>query len=432
MNPPEIERLMLMSIKTQEDIAKIRGEYGISANNFLYLFSEADFIFKYINNFGIAPDSDTVSLEFPELKYSVGSSNLTYIANEFNKEIIRREVTITVNTFTRPGGILEKDSRAGITDLTNKLDNIRSNYIEVNTIHRRSLDGAEALNRYERYLDKLNGINVVETYPLGLDQLDGIVECRRGNLIGLFADTGIGKSFLAVRIAAEFRAMAERVVIVSPELSVDELNYRCDSVLGNRMGFKTISNRSLLTGLPGPVGMREDYKAFLDLIGTNEGWINYNSSMEGDLNVSALESIILNDNPTLLVIDGIYMMDDERRGGSSWETVENICKGLKKLATKHNIVILMTQHANRDVASVYHLPTKRDIANGMGFTRNADILLTICEVEGNDYIRKVGVPKLRSSQRYSNSFKVTYDADIGDIGRRYEDYSSETPDAYNY
>ena len=432
MNPTEIERLMLMSVKTMDDVAKIRGEYGISEKNFVFLYSEASFIFNYIKNFDIAPDSDTLSLEFPEFQYSVGSSNIDYIAGEFNKEIIRREVITTVATFTKPGGILEKDARIGITDLANKLDNIRSSYIEVNTAHRRALDGEEALNRYERYLDKLNGINTIETYSLGIEPIESIIECRRGNLIGLFADTGIGKSFLAVRIAAEFRAIGERVVVVSPELSVDELNYRCDSVLGYRLGYRHISNRSLLYGHPGPSGMQQDYKEFLDYIGTNEGWVNYDSSIEGELSVSAVEAIILNDKPTLLVVDGVYMMDDERRGKSGWESVENICKGLKKLATKHKIVILMTNHSNRDVASVYTLPTKREVANGLGFTRHSDMVITMCEVEGNEYVRKISVPKLRSNQQYNRAFTITWDADVGDIGRGYEEIAPATPDAFDY
>ena len=419
MNPTEIERLMLMSLKTPEDIATIKSEYGITSRNFVYLNEEAKFIYDFMDNFNAPPDKEAMVLEFPEFQYSEGSKNLSHIASEFNKEIIRREIIATAHVFIKPGGVLENNSRTGLIDLSNKLENIRMKYIDVDMSHRRALDSDTAIDRYEDYMSRVRGDKIAETFSLGIEPIEGLVSCLRGNLIGVFADTGIGKSFLTLRMAAEFFMRGEKVIVISPELSVSELNFRCDSVLGHRMGYNKISNRSLLYGHSGPDGMAEEYKEFLHQLEyhNRSNWINFDDSLDSDLNVTTIDSMILTENPTLVVVDGIYMMDDELRGNTPWDRIHNICFGLKRLATKRKVVIIMVNHSNREAAGVKRAAKKDEVANGYAFAKCADILMSLGEVQDKPDVRELQILKLRSNALSEGSHQITFNVDVGDIGR---------------
>ena len=406
-----------MSIKSSEDIAIMKSDYGITVKNFVFLSEPAKFIYEFVDNFGYAPDKETIELEFNDFQYSEGSNNLSYIADEFNKEIIRREILAMAAVYIKPGGVLEQNARLGLIDFTNKLESIRSKYIDVDVSHRRALDGEDALQRYNDYLAQVRGEVRTSSFGLGIEPIEGMIECLRGNLIGVFADTGIGKSFLTLRIAAEFFMRQEKVVVVSPELSVSELNYRCDSVLGYRMGYNKISNLALLKGYPGPEGMAEQYRRFLSNIGNRAGWINFDDSIEDDLTVTTIDSIILTEVPTLVVIDGVYMMDDEMRGGTSWERMRNICLGLKRLATKRQVVIVMVNHSSRESSGAMRAAKRGEIADGMYFARCADILLSLGEIEDNPDARELRIVKLRSNRQDNTSYQISFNVDIGDIGR---------------
>lgn len=75
LNPTEIERLMLMSLKTQDDVAKIKADFGLDVRNFVMLNEPAKYIFDYIQEFGKAPDQNTLELSFKDFPYSEGSGN---------------------------------------------------------------------------------------------------------------------------------------------------------------------------------------------------------------------------------------------------------------------------------------------------------------------------------------------------------------------
>ena len=427
MQPSEIERLLLLSIKAPDDIATLKNKYGISLPNFPFMLEEAKFIYNFVEEFERIPFKDELLLEFPELLYTEGADNLDYLANEFNKEVIRREIVVTASTYMEPGGILEEDSRTGVSTLIKRLETIRDKYIYVDNSHRNAIDAQGALNRLERYKEIVSGERIVDTYELGLEPLENRIRCLPGNLIGLFADTGVGKSWVSLRIASQFHEQKQKVVVVSPELSVEELNLRTDVVLANRMGYE-LSYRKLLYGEK-DLKLMEDYENYLVELGMLSNWVNYDAN-DGEITVEALEGIIVAEKPMFLVIDGIYLMSGE--GYATWERVKNICNGLKVLATKHKLVILMINQSGRQAADVGRAARKDEVADGYYFTRASDILLSLGKVDDERLIRELSVLKLRSEADILESFKITFDVDKGDVGRNVDGGFAPPSDVLNY
>ena len=411
MQPAEIERLLLLSLKSPDDIATLKNKYGISLQNFPFMAEEAKFIYNFAEEFERMPHKDELTLEFPKLVYTDGADNLEYLANEFNKEVIRREIVVTASTYMEPDGVLEKDSRTGVATLIKRLEIIRDRYVYVDNSHRNAIDAEGALMRLERYRDIVTGERTVDTYGLGIEPLEGRIRCLPGNLIGLFADTGVGKSWVALKIASEFFRKKEKVVVVSPELSVEELNLRTDVILARRMGYD-LSYRKLLYG-ERDVKLMENYEKYLIELGMLGNWVNYDSS-DSDITVDTLEGIIVAEKPMFLIIDGIYLMSSE--GYATWERVKNICNGLKVLATKHKLVILMINQSGRQAADAGRAARKEEVADGYYFTRASDILLSLGKVDEERTILELSVLKLRSEADITESFRISFDADRGDIG----------------
>ena len=428
MQPTEIERLLLLSIKTPDDIAILKTKYGITVNNFPFLSNEAKFVYKFIEDFERTPGKDELLLEFPNLPYTEGSDNLDYVASEFNREVIRREAVVAAHAYLKPEGMMEKDSRWAISRFIKQLETIRDKYVYVDSTHRKALDAEGGLFRLERYQEILSGERVVDTYGLGIEPIDDMVKCLPGNLIGIFADTGIGKSWLALKIASEFFVKNERVVVVSPELSIEELEYRSDVILGRRLGYN-LSYTTLLLGRR-DIQMAQDYEKFLVELGMRSNWINYDSS-DDDITVESLEGIIVSEKPKLLIIDGIYLMSDD--GYSTWERVKNICNGLKILATKYKVVIIMINQAQRDAADTGRAARKGEAADGYYFTRASDILISLGQIRDTDIIRELKVLKLRSAQDISSqSFQITFDADKGNVGEQPDEPYAPPDDVLDY
>ena len=412
MEPTEVERLLLLSIKKPDDIAILKSKYGISVLNFPIYHKEAEFIYNFVEEFERVPLKDELVLEFPTFPYSDGSDNLDYIGNEFNKEVIRREIIRTAATYLKPDGIIENDSRGGLGTLINRLQTIRDKYVFVDSTHRNAIDSEAAMMRLQRYEELISGERVLESFNIGIEPLNGRLRCLPGNLIGLFAGTGVGKSWIAAKIASEFFFQDEKVVVISPELSVEELNYRTDVILAKRMGYN-LSYYNLLNGVK-DLKMLEDYRKFLAELGERSNWVNYDN-IEGGMTLESIEAILVNEKPKLMVIDGIYLMDE--KGMSSWELVKVVSNGLKKLATKHNTAIVITNQAGRSAEDSGKAAKREDVADGLYFIRAPDIVMSLGKISDLERsVLELRVLKVRGGADINDTFYISFNPDSGDVG----------------
>lgn len=405
MQPSETERLLLASIKKADHILLLRQKYGITSSHFPYYPDESKFIWDYVLQYGIPPDSSLLLLQFPEFD-TTGTDNFEWIAEEFDKVNITRQAAII---FYKGQEALEKDPYAALPLVMSQLGKLAT----VEEEHRNVLDAEASKNRLERY--QRIATNVEEaSFKLGIEPLDAIpLRIKPNQLIGLIANTGVGKSWFMVKIAAEFYQAGKRVLFVSPELSNEELELREDVVLGRIMGY-TFSHDALMFGRPIPISQ---YEEFLSKIGGRNDWVNYDASSDDKLGVSFLSALVQKEKPDVLVIDGIQFMDDEERSYTSWEKMKSICKGLKRLAMKEKIIVFAVAQANRESAKHLGAAKMSEVADGYDFARFVDLLLSLGRVEGAGPVREIMVEKVRSGKEIPQAFQVTFDPDVGDIGR---------------
>ena len=124
------------------------------------------------------------------------------------------------------------DPQKGLVDLLSLLSDVEMDFDADVTIYD---DGTlKRLEEYEedrkRYLE--NGGIIGTPTPFKTLQALGS-GWKPGELNGIFARSGIGKSWLCTELAAVSVLSGTRTLFISPELTVKQLSTRLDSILGH-------------------------------------------------------------------------------------------------------------------------------------------------------------------------------------------------------
>ena len=232
----------------------------------------------------------------------------------------------------------------------------------------------------------------------------------------ILADTKVGKSYLALKVAAANYFEGKKIVIVSPELSLEELEIRSDVILGRLLGHD-LSYNAVEIGQAGP---NEDaYENFLkEWQGQDrKDWQIINSAGNvGLISAEEISAIATQTKPDLLVVDGIYQMSLPSHARSIWEGAEANVYSLKNVAVQNNCLVVITHQTNREGAKAEGVPSHTDVAHGYGVNRGLDYLLALGQSDVSPLAREIGVPLRRNGEPISETFSIQFDADKGIIG----------------
>jgi len=405
MEPEEIERTLLSSLQTPEHLNTLRQKYRLSPRHFPYYPEQATFIWDYIVQWGKAPDLHLISATFPNFRYTPTDS-FDYIAEVFRKDFVRRGIYLAM---TGHENAIEKDAEAAVVGLIHQLQNLQRH----DDVSRVVMD-SDAVQRFEEYKLRADGISEQRLW-WGIEPFDNFpVMMLRGQMVGIIADTKVGKSWLGLKIALTNYLRGLKVVIISPELNKVNMEARVDTILAYDSGFP-ISHEKLLYGVP---GIEDNYQQYLNKIDRSD-LVFYSNTPSDRFTVSSVASVIKTDKPDVVFIDGIYLMQDEEHGSQSWEQIRNICRGLKTLSTDSNVVVLVTNQTGRQRENNESTATPAQassVAYGYDFNRFVDILVSIGGSANSPDIREVAIPLIRSGRSVPGSYPISFNTDSGDIG----------------
>jgi len=117
MEPEEIERILISSLKTPEHLNILRQKYKISPRHFPYFPEPATFIWDFIVQWGKAPDLNLISAQFPEFRYAP-TDDFDAIAEQFRKEVVRRNIYMAMDGHKVA---IQKDAETALVGLINQL-----------------------------------------------------------------------------------------------------------------------------------------------------------------------------------------------------------------------------------------------------------------------------------------------------------------------
>lgn len=185
--------------------------------------------------------------------------------------------------------------------------------------------------RLARYLERKNNPGTLVGVPTGFPTIDRATQgLQPGQLVTLTGLAKASKSTLAMRIAMSVQESGKRVLYLTYEQTVEEQERRLDAY---RAGF----NDNLLNS-----GNIDDgnWKKLQEAVHITENLPPMTIS-EDCMTVTAIGAKIDVIKPDIVIVDGVYMMEDENgadRGSAM--ALANIVSGLKFLAMRRSICVL--------------------------------------------------------------------------------------------
>ena len=213
-------------------------------------------------------------------------------------------------------------------------------------------------------------------YDLGLPDVTRAIAGERGHLVILAAETGKGKTALALNIAANLAVdQAVPTLYVNTEMGWDELAIRLYAILGEADLF------ALRTGQASDADMQKVDGVYRILQHANALYITDAMPWATIEDVSALiREYVMLASIEVVIVDYIQRFEDGFEGRETWENLLKATKRLKSLAQELNILAFVVAQLN----------DQQHLAGAKGMAREADTLAYLEEDE-----ERIGTHRLR-------------------------------------
>lgn len=254
-----------------------------------------------------------------------------------------------------------------ITQIEEKLKAIRNG--RPNDTIRTLQEGAEA---YRQHIQELIMGNGMFGFPTGLTAYDTrIGGARRGEVMLIGADTGIGKTFWLLNVANYMRSQGLQVKFDSTEMTLIE-------IMGRLVSIETgITRRMIAERKVDPQELGRVHEA-LDRLEKFKQFIDYNSRLTPALSMANAERVQDEHGLDVLIVDHLHDMS----GGEQFDRrpdrlseLEYIGECYKEFAKRRNIAIIAGCQVVKDIGNRQDKrPHHHDIWFGTRLTHKAQVI----------------------------------------------------------
>lgn len=360
-------------------------DYGLIENNLLdesYFQGyekEYNWMKDHYMEFHNVPDEVSFLNKFPDFDLVEVTETDRFLIDTIKEEHLYMKFTEVLPEAAR---LLKNNSNAASEFLMDALKNdLRPNYEISDTELVTTVD--ERVHNSE-FIEQ----NIATKFiPTGFEEIDlDITGLQRGDeLVVFFARINQGKSWVVHKICTNAVELGYNAGIFSPEMSVEQLGYRFDTLHGN------VPNSSILFGKFNDDYSLDDYKQYAQELSRLDGrlYVTKPKDFQRKLTVSKLRNWIKLRKLDIVAIDGITYLSDERykRGDSKTTTLTNISEDLMDLSSELNVPILVVVQANRggivDKDST-DTPELENIKDSDGIGANASKVYAIRQLKDKD------------------------------------------------
>lgn len=214
----------------------------------------------------------------------------------------------------------------------------------------------------------------------GFDTIDKFTKgFHKNNLIVLAADTGKGKTALALNIIANILSNGHCVVLFTLEMSASENLKRLLAIISETNSNK--SNDEILDRDPEAINKR------LNALGLISGYdFRINDKMQSMRTIRASSKVLTNDlcrqggKIDFIVVDYLQIMEINSKKDNREGEVADIARGLKELAKEIDIPILALSQVNRDADKNKRQHRINDLRESAAIGHAADVVLFLNEI----------------------------------------------------
>lgn len=198
--------------------------------------------------------------------------------------------------------------------------------------------------RKQVYLERKKNKGIVGI-PTGIDHLDYVIKgLKNGTLTTILANTGVGKTWLEVIIGSNCMLNNYTVLQFVTEMSTELMRDRYEAYLYAKCYGDFNYNQFKSGALP--VEVEKKYFQFLDEDLPNMEHLY----VETATSVSAMEATIEKLKPDIILVDGVYLMEDDQQAKDDWLRVTHITRDTKQLAHRIDKPIIINTQADKNTS----------------------------------------------------------------------------------
>ena len=271
-------------------------------------------------------------------------------------------------------------------------------------------------DRIQAYLKKKETKGMLGI-PYGIKHLDYITKgLKKETLTTLIANTGVGKTWFEILIGAYCQLQNCKVLQFVTEMSEDIMRDRYEAMLFSMM-YGELNYNSFKSG---SLSLEQEKKYFEFLendLPECEPLIIATAS--GVMGVSAE---IDKHKPDIVLIDGVYLMEDDQGAKDDWLRVAHITRDLKKLAKRCKIPIFINTQADKNTSKKTG-PELGSIMYTQAIGQDSDDILALYRDEVMLSDREMCLKVLKQREGVTGKVMMNWNFDVMDFSEIYAETS---------
>ena len=354
-------------------------------------FSEHDhrtvwgWMLDYWRDYGTTPTAKAIVTEFPHYRLVRTEEPVEYWIDLF---VSARKFRLLQEGFL--GGIdkLQEDrdiagAQAFIADMLVKVGLETSRTQDVNII-------ATYKERMEHYRSLIGTKDGLLGIPLGFASLDrALAGATPGQLITMIGLPKGGKSSMLLHSSLFAHNWGKRPLFVTFEMSNEEQLARLDAMVAK------IDHHKLRTGQLDEESMQRLEDALEERAEMHDFVMS--ADVSSLMTVSGLRAKIVEYQPDIVLVDGAYLMEDERgEAKGSPQALTNITRDLKRLAQTADLPIVITTQVLESKYSKKRGLTASSIGYSSSFVQDSDAIIGV-EHTDDDSEKIVSIVEARNA-----------------------------------
>lgn len=399
----DLEARLLASLRGQADFDRLKA-IGIKASSFEHYRSLYDHIVLMLQTIGKVPRlmdlkemfhlPPTVTRDRKEFDFIIGE-----VERFHSVSAIQAVLDSTVAESGGDPGIL-------VDNLIKNLGNVRPTASTQLSITDSSMN--RRMEHYEVMAHDPGSRGILT----GISYFDEKIKIgwKPGELIGVVGRTYIGKSWLLLFFGIAAWQTGKRVLFVSPEMSIEETEARFDGLIMAKNDL-VIDVSHLYRGYVPSQQMKE----VAERVAASDRWITYACSDEGRFGLGELARLIQQHHPDILIVDGLPLLESGNKRQQMWESIKDLSYGLKRLAVRANVAIIISHQANRSAHNIARPPGLHEISLGDAFAQACDRLLALSRPQQQENILRITVQKFRKGRPHHGGVDFTFEPERGKI-----------------
>jgi replicative DNA helicase len=352
------------------------------------------FVRDHYVNYREVPTAVTVVDNFPNFKVLDVEDTIDYLIDTMvafrRRTITRNGIEIVVTKIDM------NDHEAALTEMSKTVSLVNEQGV-IGTTH---IDLSENPDKFWEDYENVQGSKLLGV-PTGFNKIDeATAGLQGGQLITVIAPPKTGKSQIILRMAANVHEAGMVPMFQSFEMTNHEQAQRYLSMTAH------ISNANLRRG---KLDVSEEDKLIAQIEKLKESKPFHLVDAVNGLTIDSLLAKAEQLNPDILFVDGVYLMMDQVTGEANTpQALTNITRGLKRLAQKLNIPIVISTQT-----LLWKMRGGKVSADSIGYSssffQDSDVILGLEPIEESDYTRTLRVVQSRNAAPESTTITWIWD-----------------------